>query len=93
MKVSETTQKIYDGVSNILKENGVSLTKAQVYAVESMIETIEETTEKRCCELTESILEKNKAIMESMAGKAESKDVVSEATVQKVNEMVEARIT
>lgn len=93
MKVSETTQKIYDGVSNILKENGVSLTKAQVYAVESMIETIEETTEKRCCELTESILEKNKAIMESMAGKVASNDVVSEATVQKVNEMVEARIT
>ena len=58
MKVSETTHKIYEGVSNILKAHGQSLTKAQMYAIESMIETVEESTEKRCLELTESIVSK-----------------------------------
>lgn len=58
MKVSETTQKIYDGISTILKENGQSLTKAQAYAIESLVETVEESTEKRCCEVTEQILAK-----------------------------------
>ncbi len=28
MKVSETTQKVYDGILGILKENGQPLTKA-----------------------------------------------------------------
>ena len=53
MKVSETTQKIYDGIADILKENGQALTKAQVYAIESMVETVEESVERRCCEMTE----------------------------------------
>jgi hypothetical protein len=53
MKVSETTQKIYDGIADILKENGQQLTKAQVYAIESMVETVEESVERRCCEMTE----------------------------------------
>ena len=87
MKVSETTQKIYDGIAKILKENGQPLSKAQVYAVESLVETVEESTEKRCCELTEQIVNKHDAIVER-----KSDEVVSESTVQKVNEMVEARI-
>ena len=53
MKVSETTKKVYDGIAAILKENGQPLTKAQTYAIESMVETIEEATEKRCCDVTE----------------------------------------
>ena len=93
MKVSETTQKIYDGIASILKENGQSLTKAQSYAIESLVETVEETTEKRCCEVTEQILAKKDALVKEAQSKvAEQGDVVSEATVQKVNEMVEARI-
>ena len=99
MKVSETTQKVYDGISTILKENGQPLTKAQAYAIESLVETVEEATEKRCCEVTEQILAKKDALLEEqnkLVKEAQSKvvdaDVVSEATVQKVNEMVEARI-
>lgn len=98
MKVSETTQKIYDGVSNILNTNGLSLTKAQMYAVESMIETVEETTEERCCKLTESILRKNKVLMDEMK-KEKNQNTCSEGVVmteetmkKKVNEMVEARV-
>ena len=53
MKVSETTQKIYEGISNILKENGQALTKAQAYAIESMVETVEDAVERKCCEMTE----------------------------------------
>ena len=37
MTVSETTQKVYDGISKILKENGQPLTKAQAYAVENLV--------------------------------------------------------
>lgn len=99
MKVSETTQKVYDGIAAILKENGQSLTKAQSYAIESLVETVEETTEKRCCEVTEKILAKKDALLEEQNKLVEEaqttvadNDVVSEATVQKVNEMVEARI-
>lgn len=93
MKVSETTQKVYDGISAILKENGQPLTKAQTYAIESMVETVEEATEKRCCEVTEQILAKKDALVKEAQSKvAEQEGVVSEATVQKVNEMVEARI-
>ena len=89
MKVSETTQTAYDGISSILKENGQPLTKAQAYAIESLIETVEESTEKRCCRLTEQILAKKDVLLkEANARDAE----VSEATVQKVNEMVESRI-
>lgn len=94
MKVSETTQKVYDGIVGILKENGQPLTKAQTYAIESLVETIEEATEKRCCEVTEQILAKKDALLEEqdkLVGIAND-EVVSEATVEKVNEMVEARI-
>ena len=92
MKVSETTQKVYDGILGILKENGQPLTKAQVYAIESMVETVEEATEKRCCEVTESIIAKKDALIEEAKKSATPSDVVSEATMKKVNEMVEARI-
>jgi len=93
MKVSETTQKVYDGILGILKENGQPLTKAQVYAIESMVETIEEATEKRCCEVTESIIAKKDALVEEAKRSANADaNVVSEATMKKVNEMVEARI-
>lgn len=99
MKVSETTQKVYDGISTILKENGQPLTKAQAYAIESLVETVEEATEKRCCEVTEQILAKKDALLEEqdkLVKEAQNQvvenDVVSEATVKKVNEMVEARI-
>ena len=63
MKVSETTQKVYDGISTILKENGQPLTKAQAYAIESLVETVEEATEKRCCEVTEQIIVKKDALI------------------------------
>ena len=43
MKVSETSQKIYDGIAKILKENGQPLSKAQAYAIESLVETVEES--------------------------------------------------
>ena len=92
MKVSETTQKVYDGIAAILKENGQSLTKAQSYAIESLVETVEETTEKRCCEVTEQILAKKDALVAEAQNKVAEQDMVSEATVKKVNEMVEARI-
>jgi len=93
MKVSETTQKIFDGISTILKENGQPLTKAQSYAIESMVETVEDSTEKRCCEMTQKILAKKDLLLKEAQEKvASEEDVVSEATVQKVNEMVEARI-
>jgi uncharacterized ParB-like nuclease family protein len=92
MKVSETTQKVYDGILGILKENGQPLTKAQVYAIESMVETVEEATEKRCCEVTESIIAKKDALIAEAKKSATPSDVVSEATMKKVNEMVEARI-
>ena len=92
MKVSETTQKVYDGIAAILKENGQSLTKAQAYAIESLVETVEETTEKRCCEVTEQILAKKDKLVKEAQGKVAYSEVVSEATVQKVNEMVEERI-
>lgn len=92
MKVSETTQKVYDGIAAILKENGQSLTKAQAYAIESLVETVEETTEKRCCEVTEQILAKKDKLVKEAQGKVADSEVVSEATVQKVNEMVEERI-
>ena len=64
MKVSETTQKVYDGVSSILHTHGQSLTKAQTYAIESMIETIEESVEKRCLETTQKILAKKERLVE-----------------------------
>ena len=93
MKVSETTKKIYEGISNILKENGQPLTKAQVYAIESMVETVEDATEKRCCEVTEGILKKKDALIAEANKRVEaSKGAVSEATMKKVNEMVESRI-
>ena len=93
MKVSETTQKVYDGILGILKENGQPLTKAQTYAIESMVETVEEATEKRCCELTESIIAKKDALIaEAKKSMTSSDNVVSEATMKKVNEMVESRI-
>lgn len=92
MKVSETTQKVYDGITAILKENGQSLTKAQAYAIESLVETVEETTEKRCCEVTEQILAKKEMLVKEAQNLMSDNDVVSEATVKKVNEMVEARI-
>lgn len=89
MKVSETTQKIYDGIADILKENGQQLTKAQVYAIESMVETVEESVEKRCCEITEQIVAKKDALL---AESAKNASTVSEVTMRKVNEMVEGRI-
>jgi hypothetical protein len=91
MKVSETTQKIYDGISAILKENGQSLTKAQAYAIESLVETVEESTEKRCCEVTEQILAKKDQLVKEAESKV-TDNVVSEATIEKVNAMVESRI-
>ena len=91
MKVSETTKKVYDGIANILKENGQPLTKAQVYAIENLAQTIEETTEKRCCEQTEKILAKKDALIKEQLEEVNSSKI-SEATVKKVNEMVEARI-
>lgn len=93
MKVSETTQKVYDGILGILKENGQPLTKAQVYAIESMVETVEEATEKRCCEVTEQILAKKDALIaEAKKGAEQKAETASEETMKKVNEMVEARI-
>ena len=93
MKVSETTQKVYDGILGILKENGQPLTKAQTYAIESMVETVEEATEKRCCEVTESIIAKKDALIaEAKRSDNANNNVVSEATMKKVNEMVESRI-
>jgi len=91
MKVSETTQKIYDGISTILKENGQPLTKAQAYAIESLVETVEESTEKRCCEVTEQILAKKDQLVKEAESKV-TDNVVSEATIEKVNAMVESRI-
>lgn len=91
MKVSETTQKIYDGISTILKENGQPLTKAQAYAIESIVETVEEATEKRCCEVTEQILAKKDKLIDESRNRVED-NVVSEATIEKVNAMVESRI-
>lgn len=73
MKVSETTQKIYEGISNILKENGQALTKAQIYAVESMVETIEESVEKRCCEVTEQIVAKKDVLLHQKDALLESR--------------------
>jgi len=64
MKVSETTKKIYEGIAKILKENGQPLSKAQAYAVESLSQSIEEATEKRCCELTEKIVQKKDKILQ-----------------------------
>ena len=89
MKVSETTQKIYEGVSGILKEHGQALTKAQVYAIESMVETMEEAVEKRCLSVTEDILAKKDALMKNEVADRQTAD---EATVKRVNEMVESRI-
>ena len=89
MKVSETTQKIYEGVSNILHAHGQSLTKAQAYAIESMVETIEETVEKRCLEATQKIIAKKDMLVEE--AKKENGGV-SEDIVEKVNAMVESRI-
>ena len=58
-----------------------------------MVETIEEATEKRCCEVTEQILAKKDALIaEAKKSVAEKDNVVSEETMKKVNEMVEARI-
>ena len=76
MKVSETTQKVYDGILGILKENGQPLTKAQVYAIESMVETVEDATEKRCCEITESIIAKKDALIAEVKKSVKSDDVV-----------------
>ena len=76
MKVSETTQKVYEGISSILKENGQALTKAQAYAIESLVETVEEATEKRCCEMTERILAKNDALQEESRKLVVSDDMV-----------------
>ena len=53
--------------------------------MENLIGTVEEATEKRCCELTEDILKKKDKLIEQSKG-------VSEATVEKVNQMVESRI-
>lgn len=52
-----------------------------------MIQTIEESTEKRCCELTEQIIAKKDKMIEM--GNA---NVVSEATIEQVNDMVENRV-
>ena len=82
MKVSETTQKVYDGILGILKENGQPLTKAQVYAIESMVETVEDATEKRCCEITESIIAKKDALIAEVKKSVKSDDLVSEATIK-----------
>ena len=93
MKVSETTQKIYEGISNILKENGQALTKAQIYAVESMVETIEESVERRCCEVTEQIVAKKDVLLHQKDALLESRSSsVQEETLSRVNEMVERRI-
>lgn len=91
MKVSETTKKVYDGVSNILNQHGQGLSKAQAYAIESMLETIEESTEKRCCEQTRQILAKKDILMKEMSEKTQIG--ADEATVRKIDKMVESRIS
>lgn len=53
-----------------------------------MLQTIEDAAEKRCCSVAESILEKKDKQTRRML--AEQK--VSDTTVEKVNEMVEARV-
>ena len=90
MKVSETTQKVYDGVSAILNQHGQNLSKAQAYAIESMLETVEESTEKRCCDQTTQILAKKDMLVKEATDRA----VVGadEATVKKIDQMVESRI-
>ena len=70
MKVSETTQKVYDGVSAILNQHGQHLSKAQAYAIESMLETVEESTEKRCCDQTTQILAKKDMLVKEATEKA-----------------------
>lgn len=87
MAISKTSKKVYDGISKILKENGCGFSKSQAYAVESLIQTIEEATEKKCCEMTEKILAKKDALLEQ-----KNDGIVSTATIEKVNEMVEARV-
>lgn len=87
MAISKTSKKVYDGISKILKENGCGFSKSQSYAVESLIQTIEEATEKKCCEMTEKILAKKDALLEQ-----KNDGIVSTATIEKVNEMVEARV-
>ena len=92
MKVSETTQKIYDGVSSILHTHGQALTKAQAYAIESMVETMEEAVEKRCLETTQKILAKKDMLIEEARKEISGSESVSDDVVKKVNEMVESRI-
>ena len=92
MKVSETTQKVYDGVSNILNVHGQSLTKAQAYAIESMVETIEESVEKRCLEMAQRIIAKKDMLVEEARQESEEQGVVSQELVKKVNKLVESRI-
>lgn len=91
MAISETSQKIYEGISNILKENGQQLSKSQSYAIESMIGAIEESTEKRCSELTEEIIAKKDMIANN--GHDEIVDEETETNMmEKVNEIVDGRV-
>ena len=89
MGISTIAKKAYDGVSKILKENGQPLSKGQAYAVECLVKTIEESTEKRCLDITKSIINKKNQIINS---KVSESTKVSEDTLKQVNEMVEKRV-
>lgn len=91
MAISETSQKAYDGISKILKENGQQLSKSQAYAIESLVQTIEESTEKRCCEVTEEIIKKKDQVISELKN-ASDNSVISQEAIDKVNEMVENRV-
>ena len=58
--------------------------------MESLVQTIEEATEKRCLEVANKIVAKKDLLLKKMAD--EEPDHVSESTIRMVNEMVEERI-
>lgn len=89
MGISEISKKAYDGVSKILKENGQPLSKGQAYAIECLVKTIEESTEKRCLDITKSIINKKNQIINNQVSEASR---ASEDTLKQVNEMVEKRV-
>lgn len=89
MGISDISKKAYDGVSKILKDNGQPFSKGQAYAVECLVKTIEESTEKRCLDVTKSIVAKKDQIINNQVSEASK---VSEDTLKQVNEMVEQRV-
>lgn len=104
MKASDTARAAYEGVAKILRENGQALSKAQTYAVESLVRTVEDAAERRCCELTEEILAKKDRSLEK-ALEARTKAIEARArslearslgardeSIDRLNEAVEQRV-